>query len=119
MSHSEGSDGQVPQTAFPCVIRLSEPSPLSNLSPVALLGLNTQPAGYTTPLSVSVCVREPVCVSMCPQIQAVCVSNFSFTLIYTVCVCLLSAAPKAVWISDRTPPEHDKAFVSGAQWFYG
>lgn len=78
-THSERSDGQVPQTAFPCVIRLSEPSPLSNLSPVALLGLNTKPAGYTTPLSVSVCVREPVCVSMYPQIQAVCVSNFSFT----------------------------------------
>lgn len=34
-------------------------------------------------------------------------------------MCLLSAAPKAVWISDRTSPEHDKAFVSGAQWFHG
>lgn len=48
-SHSEGSDGQVAQTAFPAVIKLSEPSPLSNLSPVALRGLNTPPAGYPTP----------------------------------------------------------------------
>lgn len=106
------------------MIRLSEPSPLSNLSPVALRGLNTQPASNTTPVSVLECEREPVCVSMHPQIQAVCVSNFSFTCVYRarvcVCVCVsLSATLKAVWISDRTPPEHDKAFVSEAQWYYG
>lgn len=58
--------GQVPQTAFPRVIRLSEPSPLSNLSPVALRGLNTRPAGNTTPLSVPECDTEPVYVSMHP-----------------------------------------------------
>ena len=32
--------------------RLSEPSPPSNLSPVALRGLNTRPAGNTTPPSL-------------------------------------------------------------------
>lgn len=109
------------------MIRLSEPSPFSNLSPVALLGLNTQPVGYTTPLSVHVCVREWVCVTMYPQIQAMCVKFLFHIGLHCVwaCLCvsvrvgLLSATLKAAWISDRTPPEHDKAFVSGAQWFYG
>lgn len=116
----------MPQTAFPRVIRLSEPSPLSNLSPVALHGLNTRPAGNPTPLSVLECDTEPVYVSMHPHIQSLCVSNFSLSHASTVCVCrlyvcvcLLSATLKAVWISDWTLAEHDKAFVSQAQWYYG
>lgn len=60
---------------------------------------------------------------MCKYVSAnpgsVCVEFLFHIDLHCVCVCLLSAAPKAVWISDRTPPEHDKAFVSGAQWFYG
>lgn len=102
-SHAHTSCGQVPQTAFPCVIRLSEPSPLSNLSPVALHGLNTRPVCNTTPLSVPECDTEPVCVSMHPQILPVyvcvfvvcvsaCVSNFSLSHTSTmreyVCVCV-------------------------------
>lgn len=51
-THRERSDGQVSETAFAHVIRLSEPSPPSNLSPVALRGLNTRPAGNTTPPSL-------------------------------------------------------------------
>lgn len=90
-SHAHTRSGQVPQTAFPRVIRLSEPSPLSNLSPVALHGLNTRPAGNTTPLSVPECDTEPVCVSMHPQIPPVCVrvcvSNFSRSHASTMSMC--------------------------------
>lgn len=87
-THAHTRGGQVPQTAFPRVIRLSEPSPLSNLSPVALHGLNTRPAGNTTPLSVPECDTEPGSASMHPQIQPVCVSNFSLSHASTVRVCM-------------------------------
>lgn len=88
-THSERSDGQVPQTAFPSVIRLSEPSPLSNLSPVALLGLNTQPASYTTPPSVSVCESDCVQVCIHKSRQCVCVKFLFHIYLHLVYVCLI------------------------------